>query len=98
MKRLLEEIAAVGGERLAEGIGRMRRGEVIAQPGYDGEFGVIRVFGAARVSETQMGLFGDESVERGAESVERRAESETAFHERRPSYETVYEQAEAATD
>ena len=29
----LEEIAAVGGERLAEGIGRMRRGEVIAQAG-----------------------------------------------------------------
>ena len=55
----LEEIAAVGGERLAEGIGRMRRGEVIAQPGYDGEYGVIRVFGAASVSETQMGLFGD---------------------------------------
>ena len=50
----------VGGERLAEGIGRMRRGEVIAQPGYDGEYGVIRVFGgAARVSEAQMGLFGE---------------------------------------
>ena len=73
----LEEIAAVGGARLAEGIGRMRRGEVIAQAGYDGEYGVIRVFGGASVSETQMGLFGDETAERGAESVERRAESES---------------------
>ena len=46
----LDDITKVGGERLAEGIGRMRRGEVIAQPGYDGEFGVIRVFGGERVS------------------------------------------------
>ncbi len=57
----LEEIAAAGGERLAEGIGRMRRGDVIAQPGYDGEYGVIRVFGGAGVSEAQMGLFGEEA-------------------------------------
>ena len=41
----LEEIAAVGGARLAEGIGHMRRSEVIAQAGDDGEYGVIRVFG-----------------------------------------------------
>ncbi len=40
----LEDIARVGGPRLAEGIGRMRRGEVLVEPGYDGEFGVIRVF------------------------------------------------------
>ena len=45
----LDDITKVGGERLAEGIGRMRRGEVIAQPGYDGEFGVIRVFAVTRV-------------------------------------------------
>ena len=40
----LEEIAHVGGSRLAEGIGRMRRGEVTVIPGYDGEYGIIRVF------------------------------------------------------
>ena len=66
----LPDIAQAGGGRLVEGIGRMRRGEVVAQPGYDGEFGVIRVFGgAARASETQMGLFGEE------ESGGRRQES-----------------------
>ena len=58
-ERPLDDITKIGGERLAEGIGRMRRGEVIAQPGYDGEFGVIRVFAATRVAETQMGLFGE---------------------------------------
>jgi DNA helicase-2/ATP-dependent DNA helicase PcrA len=54
----LEEIAKAGGERLAEGIGRMRRGEVVAQPGYDGEYGVIRVFGATGRAAAQVGLFG----------------------------------------
>lgn len=29
---------------LAEGIGRMRRGEVMRSPGFDGEYGVVRVF------------------------------------------------------
>lgn len=54
----LEEIRQVGGERLAVGIGRMRRGEVDAQGGYDGEYGVIRLFsGAAWTPSAQMALF-----------------------------------------
>jgi uncharacterized protein (TIGR00375 family) len=57
----LEEIQAAGGERLAEGIDHMRRGQVDAQGGYDGEYGVIRLLSsAAWVSPTQMGLFGEE--------------------------------------
>ena len=40
----LEELAKAGGELLAEGIRRMRAGQVIADAGYDGEFGVIRLF------------------------------------------------------
>ena len=53
----LEEIAATGGPKLAEGIGRMRRGEVIAQPGYDGEYGVIKVFPAVEPEPPQAALF-----------------------------------------
>ncbi len=59
----LAEIAAAGGERLAEGIGRMRRGEVVAEAGYDGEYGVIRLFRAVPmpgVSGAQFSLFGEE--------------------------------------
>jgi DNA helicase II / ATP-dependent DNA helicase PcrA len=57
----LEEIQTVGGERLAEGIDRMRRGEVDAQGGYDGEYGMIRLFGGQEwVSSAQMGLFAEE--------------------------------------
>ncbi|OAA24975.1 TIGR00375 family protein [Frankia sp. EI5c] len=40
----LDAIAEVGSPTLVEGIGRLRRGEVIRQAGYDGEYGVIRLF------------------------------------------------------
>jgi uncharacterized protein (TIGR00375 family) len=61
----LEEIRMAGGERLAVGIDRMRRGEVDAQGGYDGEYGVIRLFdGRAWMLAGQLGLFGE-----GAEST-----------------------------
>ena len=40
----LEDIRAVDPE-VSEAIGRMRRGEVTLIPGYDGEFGVVRVAG-----------------------------------------------------
>ncbi|SHN44609.1 UvrD-helicase domain-containing protein [Cryptosporangium aurantiacum] len=40
----VDQITAVGGERLGEAIARLRRGDVIRQPGYDGEYGVIRLF------------------------------------------------------
>jgi DNA helicase-2/ATP-dependent DNA helicase PcrA len=56
----LEAIAAAGGDRLAAGIARMRRGEVLALPGYDGEYGVIRVFADEEETEPrQPDLFGE---------------------------------------
>lgn len=46
-----EEIEAVGGPLLAEGISRLRRGAVIREPGYDGEYGVVRLFGPTELRE-----------------------------------------------
>lgn len=40
----VEDIARALSPRLAEAVARMRSGRVIRQPGYDGEYGVIRVF------------------------------------------------------
>lgn len=40
----LAEIDRVGGELLAEGIRRLRQGEVRRVPGFDGEYGVITLF------------------------------------------------------
>ncbi|RQW84269.1 UvrD-helicase domain-containing protein [Micromonospora globispora] len=45
----LDEIGRVGGELLAEGIWRLRRGEVRRIPGYDGEYGVITLFDPAEL-------------------------------------------------
>lgn len=44
MERPLDAIARSGGELTGEAIRRMRSGEVAADPGYDGEYGVIRLF------------------------------------------------------
>ena len=41
----LDDLRRAGGTRLAEAIGRLRRGEVITQAGYDGEYGTVRLFG-----------------------------------------------------
>jgi DNA helicase II / ATP-dependent DNA helicase PcrA len=46
----LEEIER-GSPVLAEAVRRIRRGEVIRQSGYDGEFGVIRVFADGELAE-----------------------------------------------
>ena len=77
----LEEIAAAGGPHLAEGIRRMRKGEVIAQSGYDGEYGVIRLFDgeADQLSTFQVGMFASEPA---AEKEEKRA---TAVEGEKPS-------------
>jgi uncharacterized protein (TIGR00375 family) len=40
----IEEIKNVAGELLAEGIHRMRNGQINVTAGYDGEYGVIKVF------------------------------------------------------
>ncbi len=40
----VDDIRSFGGELLAEGIRRMRAGDVFISEGYDGEFGKIRVF------------------------------------------------------
>ena len=57
----LEDIGAAGGPLLAEGIRRMRAGEVHTQSGYDGVYGVIRMFDgeADRLSSFQIGMFAD---------------------------------------
>ncbi len=62
----LEEVAQAGGAPLAEGIGHMRRGQVEAQPGYDGEFGVIKVL--SENAAPQMAMFEVEPVELSTDS------------------------------
>lgn len=57
----LEEIKAKAGSLMAEAIGRVRDNRVIRQAGYDGEFGVIRVFAEGERAKLagQASLFGE---------------------------------------
>ncbi len=48
----LDEINRVGGELLAEAVGRLRRGQVRRTPGFDGEYGVIRLFDPDELRDT----------------------------------------------
>ena len=55
-----EKLRKVAPEKLVEGILRMRRGEVTVEPGYDGEYGKVRIFAdeePATTGEQQMTLF-----------------------------------------
>lgn len=56
----VEEIAAIAGPVAAEGVRRMRTGEVALSPGYDGEYGRIGLFSPEELAELsgQLSLFG----------------------------------------
>ena len=41
----LSEIENGSSKEIADAIDRVRRGDIFVQPGYDGEFGVVKVFG-----------------------------------------------------
>lgn len=57
----IDGIRDSGGELIAEGIRRLRRGEVIITEGYDGEFGRIKVFGEGEVNSfSGISLFSPE--------------------------------------
>ncbi len=53
----LEDIKANAQEKTADAIDRVRRGQLIINPGYDGEFGKISIFKEVKASEPQLGLF-----------------------------------------
>ena len=44
LKTPVEEIAKIAGERIAEGILRVRSGQVKIDPGYDGVFGTVKIW------------------------------------------------------
>jgi DNA helicase-2/ATP-dependent DNA helicase PcrA len=57
----LDDVRRAGGDLLAEAIGRLRRGTVIRDAGYDGEYGVIRLFEPGelrREGKMAVGLLG----------------------------------------
>lgn len=65
LKRPIAEIEGIGGERVAEGVERVRLGKLEIKPGYDGEYGKVEIWqdddhhGQAFIKsneQTQLGL------------------------------------------
>jgi uncharacterized protein (TIGR00375 family) len=48
IKADLEKIKAVAGEKTAEAIAKVRSGDIVVQPGYDGVFGVVKIWPIAK--------------------------------------------------
>lgn len=73
----LEEIRQAAGTRIAEGIRRLRGGEVERIPGFDGEYGVIRLFSAEELSNTegQLDFFAMLGAEKSESGRQQEAES-----------------------
>lgn len=46
LKTDLKTIAAVGGEKVAEGVKLVRECKIVVKPGYDGVFGVVKIWGS----------------------------------------------------
>lgn len=53
----IEDLKESAQEKIAIAIDRVRRGDVIINPGYDGEFGEVRIFEKEKPQESQLGLF-----------------------------------------
>lgn len=58
----IDDIAKISGERVAEGVEKVRKGDLVIDPGYDGVYGVVKIWredGQEQKSEQvpQLGLF-----------------------------------------
>jgi len=58
----MEEIAKISGEKVAEGIKKVRSGDIVVEPGYDGVFGTVKIWPegedvAKTEEQEQMSLF-----------------------------------------
>ncbi|MGB3341194.1 MAG: endonuclease Q family protein [bacterium] len=53
----IDELKNNADERIALAVDRVRRGDLIINPGYDGEFGTVRIFEEQKPKESQLGLF-----------------------------------------
>jgi len=53
MKSDLEEIAKIGGEKLAKGVLKVRSGDIFIKPGFDGEYGKVKVWRGDKEEEME---------------------------------------------
>lgn len=44
LKATEDELVRVGGQKVAEGISKARKGDIVIRPGFDGEYGVVKIW------------------------------------------------------
>ena len=44
LKTQIEEIVKAADSRIAEGVSKVRTGEIVIQPGFDGEYGKVKIW------------------------------------------------------
>jgi uncharacterized protein (TIGR00375 family) len=47
----LDEIEKVAGEKLAQGIAKVRVGDIVIKPGFDGQYGIVKIWGEEKESK-----------------------------------------------
>ncbi len=57
LKVPIKKIEEIAGKNIAEGISRIRNGQVDVKPGYDGEYGRINIFKNTEIASSQSSLF-----------------------------------------
>jgi len=79
-KAPVEEIARAAGPAMAEGIRRLREGKVDVSPGYDGEYGKVRILDPDEIAEAsgQIRLFLGEPARKAAPAPKKAPAKEAA--------------------
>jgi uncharacterized protein (TIGR00375 family) len=83
----LEELEKIGGGLLAEGIRRMRAGEITIAAGYDGEYGTIRLFNEDERQKfsNQLGFFAEQVTKPPSPKNLKIAEPQESYTRKPPS-------------
>jgi len=65
LERSIEEIRAVAGESVADGVRRARQRDIVIDPGYDGVFGIVKIWNSGssktvpRTTTPQLAIFNE---------------------------------------
>lgn len=51
LKTSIKDIEKVAGEKVAEGVDRVRRGDIVILPGFDGQYGIVKIWEDKKIND-----------------------------------------------